>query len=60
MGDRIEFLALKKKIYRGTVAQIDAMDRKVTGDGLDVRPFNLRIVKVVEVVEDRDFVAGRE
>ena len=35
-------------------------DRDVFGDGRNIFAFDLRIVKIVEVVEDGDVVPGRE
>ena len=60
MGDRVKFFAMEKQVHRGAVAQIDPMDGNVPRNGRDIRLFGLRIVKVVEIVENRDFVAGRE
>ena len=36
------------------------MDRNFAGDGRNVRPLDLGIVKIVEIVENRNVVAGRE
>jgi hypothetical protein len=60
MRDGIEFFSVKKQIHRCGISQIDSVYRDFPGDALNIRPLDLRIVKVVEVVENRDIVAGRE
>ena len=60
VSDRIEFFPMKQATHRAAVAQIDLMQRDVIHDSSNVCALDLRIVEVVEVIEDRDFVAQRE
>src|SRR4051812_7533280 len=60
MHDRVEFVAVKKKVYGCRIAQIDPMDWNFARNRGHIRPLDLRIVKVVEIVQDRNFMSGRE
>ena len=60
MRHGVEFFPVKKQVHRAAVAQIDSMNRDVAGHRFDIGALDLRIVKIVEIVEDRDFVSGGE
>ena len=60
MRDGVEFFAMKELVDRTAVPQIDSMDRDIAGDGGHVGALDLRVVKIVEIVEDRDFVSACE
>ena len=60
MRDGIEFFAMKQQVHRGAVAEIDPMDRHFPSDSRDIGALDLRIVKIVEIIEDRDFLTSRE
>ena len=60
MDDGVDFLAMKNIAYRARVAQIGVIHRYFVRDGGDVSAFYLRIIKVVEVVQDRDLVPAVE
>jgi hypothetical protein len=60
MRDGLEFFPVKEQVYRTAVAQIDSMNGHVAGDRFHIGPLDLRVIKIVEIVEDRDFVSGGE
>jgi len=60
MRDGVELFAVKQVSHGGIFAKIDMMNRNVLRNFLDVCAFDLRIVKIVEVIEDGDAVPGRE
>src|SRR4030095_911834 len=60
MHDRLKFFAMKHVPHRRAVAKIDMVNRQVFSNGSNVRVLDLRIVKIIEVVEDGDFVASRQ
>src|SRR5206468_11224051 len=60
VSDRFKFFAMKQISHRGAVAKIDMMNRHLFGDTSNVCVLDLPIVKIVEVVEDRDFVPSLE
>ena len=57
MRDRIEFLAMKKCSNGIVVAQIDLKNRGAFLKVSDIRALNLRVIEIVEVVEDYRLVA---
>ena len=50
----IEFLSVKQVSHRRIFAKIDVTNGDVFGNSRHVVPFDLRIVKVVKIVEDDD------
>ena len=52
MHDDVEFFAVKKRAHRVAVAQIDLMNLNLVRHRRDIRALDLRIVKVVEIVEN--------
>src|ERR1700674_5828195 len=56
--DGVEFLPMKQQVDRAAVAKVHPMNRDVSRDPGHVRALDLGVVKVVEIVEDRDFMAG--
>jgi hypothetical protein len=60
MKNRVEFFSSKNGRDFCGISKIDLVDGDVFGDGEDVRPLDLRIVKVVEIVDDRHIVAIRD
>jgi hypothetical protein len=60
MRHGLEFFPVKKQVHRAAVAQVDLMNFYVARHGFDIGALDLRVVKVVEIVEDRDFVSGGE
>ena len=60
MRNRLKFLPVKYVAHSRAVSKIDMMDRDVFGDGRDVVAFDLRIVKIVEIVENGDVIPSRE
>ena len=42
------------------ITQVDPVNRHLVRHGFDIGALDLRIVKIVEIVEDRDFVSGGE
>lgn len=60
MRDRIELFPVKNISHRRDVAKIDMVNRHIFGNGGDVRALNQRIVKIVEIVQNRDFMSGGE
>lgn len=60
MHDRVEFFSVKQVSHRAIIAKIDMMNRNVLGKCRHVFVFDLRIVKIVEVIENGDIVSGCE
>src|SRR4029453_13130821 len=60
MHDRLKFFAMKHVPHRRAVPKIDMVNRQVFSNGSNVRVLDLRIVKIIEVVEDGDFGASRQ
>src|SRR4051812_2664975 len=60
MNYGINFLAIEQTVDRSAVAQIDLVDRYILRESSHIGSLDLRIVKVVEIVENRDFMPGRE
>ena len=58
--DHVEFFSMKNPVYRSAIAQVHTMNHDIARHGLDIRVLDLRVVKLVEIVEDRDGVTGRE
>ena len=55
--DRVEFLLSKQTRDLAGVAKIDIVHRDVFHHHSNVSVFDLRIVKIIEVVEDRDVMS---
>src|SRR4030095_9306628 len=60
MRNRLKFLAMKQISHRRAVAKIDVVHGHVIGNTCNVCVFYLRIIKIIEVVEDGDLMSGRE
>src|SRR2546423_1486031 len=60
MRDCVNFLAVKQVSHRRAVAKIDVADGYVFGKTSNIRVLNLWIVKIIEIVEDDDFMPGRQ
>ncbi len=60
MRDGLKFFPMKKIAHAVRIPQIELMDLHVRGHAGQIGAFDLRIVKVVEVIEDRDFMTGSE
>src|SRR5207247_10365999 len=60
VSDRFKFFAMKQTPHRCAVPKIDVMNRHVFGDTRNVCVLDLRVVKIVEVIEDGDFVPSIE
>ena len=60
MRDRIELFRVKNISHRRGVAKIDMVNRHILGNGGDIRALNQRIVKIIEIVQNRDFMSGGE
>ena len=58
MCDRVEFFAMKQCSYRSRVAQVNVVKGDLILNCCDIRMLDLWIVKIVEVVENGDVVAG--
>src|SRR6266850_4516023 len=56
VGNQIEFFSMKKRVDGCAVAQIQAMNADIRRHGLDIGPLDLRVVKIVKVVENRNDV----
>ena len=60
MRDRVNFLPMKQITHRRAVAKIDVADGYVFCKTGNVRALDLWIVKIIEIVEDDDFMPGRQ
>src|SRR5918996_3227079 len=60
MGDRFKFGALRHIVHLGAVPEIDMVNGCVLGETGNVCVLNLRIVKIIKVIENGDFMSGRE
>jgi hypothetical protein len=60
MRHGVEFFPVKKQVHRAAVAQVDPMNRGIPRHRFDIGALDLRVVKVIEIVEDRDFVSRAE
>ena len=58
--DGIEFLAMKEIAHGVVVPQIDLKNRRVIFDRSNVGALDLRIIKIVEVIKNRDAVTEFE
>src|SRR5439155_22706409 len=58
--NRLKFHALKQSSHRAAIAKIDMVNGHVFGKTGNVCVLYLRIVKIIEVIEDGDFMLGRE
>ena len=54
MRDGIEFLPMKETAHGIVIAQIHLKNRRIIFHSGDVAMFDSRIIKIVEVIEDRD------
>src|SRR5262245_10131542 len=60
MNDGVYFFAAKHSSHRIVVSKIDVANGYVFCETSNVRLLDLRIVKIVEIVEDDDFMIGSE
>src|SRR5436309_14461213 len=60
VSDRVEFFAAENISHRSIVAKIDMVNDHVFAKAGNVCVLDLRIVKIVEVIEDDDGVSCRE
>ena len=60
MDDRVDFFAAKHGSHRFVLSKIDVTNGYIFCEPGNVRVLNLRIVKIIEVVQDDDFVPGGE
>ena len=58
--DRVQFFAAKQISQGFAVAKIDVTNGHFAGETGNVRMLNLRIVKIVEVIEDDNVMPGCE
>jgi hypothetical protein len=58
MRDRVNFFAVKQIFYRFAVAKIDVVNRHVASETGNIRTLDLRVIEVVEVVENDDLMPG--
>ena len=58
MRDRVNFLPMKQITHRRAVAKIDVADGYVFRKTGNVRALDLWIVKIIEVIDDDDFMPG--
>ena len=59
MRDGFKLFGMKQISHRGAVAEIEMVNRHIFGNGGNVCMLDLRIVKIVEVIEDRDLMPSR-
>ena len=57
MRDDVELIRVKQRSDRGVFSKIDMMHGNVLGNGGNVLALDLRIVKIVEVIENGDVMA---
>jgi hypothetical protein len=60
VDDGLDFFAMKNVVHRARIAQIGLMHRDLVRYGRDVAALDFRIVKIVEVIQDRNLMAGGE
>src|SRR5262245_60606981 len=60
VDDGIDFVTMKNLGHCTRGAQVALMDRDLVRYGSDVPMFDFRIVKIVEVIQDRNLMASRE
>ena len=60
VNDGVYFFAAKYSLHRVVLSKIDVANRYVFCETSNVRLFDLRIVKIIEIVEDDDFMIGSE
>src|SRR6266542_243096 len=60
MHDHLEFLAVKQISHGRAISKIDMVNSHIFGETGDICLLDLRIVKIVEVIEDDDGVSCRE
>src|SRR5215211_6684376 len=60
MRDDIESLAVKQLADSSGVSEVELMDPDVLDDGRQIVSLRLRIIKIVEVIENCDFVTGSQ
>ena len=58
MDDRVVASASHNLFHGGSIANISLDDLDFSIEFLDVGPFDLRVLKVIEVIENRDPIAG--
>jgi hypothetical protein len=60
MYDRVQFFAAKHTCDRVALSKIDVTNSYVFSQTSDIRVLDLRIVKIIEIVKDDDFVTDSE
>ena len=60
MRDHFKFFAVKQISHGRAISKIDMMSGHVFGETGDICLLDLRIVEIVEVIEDHDGVSYRE
>ena len=58
--NRVYFFAVKHSSHRVALAKIDVTNAYVFCETSNVRMFNPRIVKIIEIVQDNDFMPDGE
>jgi hypothetical protein len=58
--DRVYFFAVKDSSHQVALAKIDAANAYVFSETGNVRVLNLRIVKIIEIIQDHDFMPSSE
>jgi hypothetical protein len=60
VNDRVQFLAAKYSLHRVDLSKIGVANGHVFCETSNVRLLDLRIVKIIEIVEDDDVMIGSE
>jgi hypothetical protein len=60
MHDYIDFFTTKHSSHRVVLSKINVANRYVFRETSDVRVLDLRIVKIIEIVQNDDFMANAE
>src|SRR6185437_4468097 len=60
MRNHLKFFATKQIPHRRLISKIGMMNGHIFGETGDVCMLDSRIVKIIEVIDDGDFVPGRE
>jgi hypothetical protein len=60
MHNNVYFLATEGISHRVVLSKINVADRYVFGETSDIRVLDLRIVKIVKIVQNDDFMTNAE
>ena len=60
MDDGVEFFPMKNFVHRPGITQVGLANRNLVRDRCNVGTFDLRIIEIVEVIQDRDLMACSE